>query len=172
MGHTHYWTTNSQIPQNEWDAFITDAQKILGVLGVPLTGNEDVPQDRTPILHDGMVYFNGVGDDGAETFVLTPNPDDAFCKTYQRPYDEPVMAVLSLAKHHFGSRIHVTSDGHPLEWEDAVRKVRSAFGYGDFPYDEADLRNTFREEYAERYIADLIRLRADMGINQPNSATA
>lgn len=171
MGHTHYWTTNSHIPQDLWDAFITDAQKILGVLGVPLTGNEDVPQDRSPILHDGMVCFNGIGDDGAEMFVFTPNPDDSWCKTYQRPYDEPVMAVLILAKHHFGSRIHVASDGIPVEWENAVRKVRSAFGYGDFPYNETDIRNTFIEKYADLFVNDFIRLRADMGIQQNSSST-
>lgn len=171
MGHTHYWTINSQIPQNEWDVFITDAQKILGVLGVPLTGNENEPDDRQPVLNSEMVYFNGVDDGQYETFCISPEPNRNYCKTNQHPYDEPVMAALTLAKHHFGSRVEVTSDGTPSEWEQTIRKVRSAFGYGDFPFSEESLRESWTPQYAERHIADLHRFRADMGIARSQSVS-
>lgn len=72
--------------------------------------------DREPVFSETEIRFNGVGDNGHETFYLSPEMRDfEFCKTACKPYDTAVVAVLCLLAHH--TDVRVSSDGDPSDWE-------------------------------------------------------
>lgn len=167
MGHSHYWEMNKQPDLMDWQAFQEDLRHAIDRLGIPLCSGLDDDIDSDPEFTDEHVSFNGIGDDEACTFLLRREAieyDD--CKTYQRPYDEVAMVALIMADHHFGmAEFHATSDGSPKEWESALRFVRKHFGYGDFPFDEDDIRRGRHEPYATQEIEDYRRIRADLRIS-------
>ena len=171
MGHAHYWNMSDRPNGVDWEAFSTDLKMALQWLGIGLADHSGKP-DTDPVFTDKQVGFNGIEDESAEAFILDRNPTDFdFCKTYQRSYDKAVMVALIIADHHFGMYdFEATSDGNPVEWEDALRFVRNRFDYGDFPFDEDNLRTGFIEGYAERYIEDYRRIRADLGISENSHA--
>ena len=82
------------------------------------------------------------GDCSYETFLFSQTfeplawqvPEDGryfeFCKTARRPYDLAVTACLVIAKHHFRDLIRVTSDGEPVNWQDAMLLCQLELGYG------------------------------------------
>lgn len=164
MGHTHSYEILSEISKPAWNRFLTDAQKIIEQSGIALTGDEDNPQ-APPILNENEIEFNGIGENGCEVFRLFPTPKYFFCKTNLRNYDLVVTAVLVAAKHHFGKKIRVSSDGEPLEWEAGLRLARSALGYGDFPFNENTIRDRFNDEYVPGFIEDYRRIRSELGIS-------
>jgi hypothetical protein len=152
--------------QMDWEAFQEDLRNAIDRLGIPLCGDtEDV--DSEPEFKDGHVAFNGIQDDSAGDFVLYRDPVEFdHCKTYQRPYDLAVMVALIIADHHFGMfEFHATSDGSPKDWESALRFVREHFDYGDFPFDEDDIRRSRHEAYAQQEIADYRSIRTDLRIS-------
>jgi hypothetical protein len=83
------------------------------------------------------------GDCSHETFVLSQKmginewakPENGlyfeFCKTAFKPYDLAVICALTVAKHHLGSQIKVSSDGTPENWADGVFLCNKVLGYGD-----------------------------------------
>ena len=67
-----------------------------------------------------MIRFNGKGEEGHETFMLTPDSQEFnFCKTAQKPYDIVVVAILCLLAHHT-SGVTVSSDGGISDWTDGL----------------------------------------------------
>lgn len=92
MGHTNYW-------QGQADAtpeLLGQIQALFDSTDIPLAnGHGDA--GTKPFVNSEMVFFNGSGDDMAETFYVKFGADDwGFCKTYERPYDQIVVAVLVL----------------------------------------------------------------------------
>lgn len=82
--------------------------------GFKLAFEYDEPE-REPVFSENLIRFNGVGDEGHETFVVTPSARDfEFCKTARKPYDTAVVAILCLLHHH--TEIEVSSDGVPEDW--------------------------------------------------------
>ena len=119
MGYTHYWYKIPNIPQAKFTALIEDFKTISPHF-------EDL-LDCNPIRKDEL-FFNGIGEDGHETFVFEKDvdmngrfiqyEDDEtksrifnFCKTAQKPYDIAVCCALIIAKKHLGDGIKVSSDG-------------------------------------------------------------
>ena len=134
MGYTHYWRLKPTILPTEavlllgellWDAYTR------GVVQYEF----DDPQP--PLVSDTKIRFNGVGEQGHETFYFLATGDGAagrgwafqFCKTARKPYDEVVMQVLIVLKHYLGAAITVTSDGDfAVEWADARRTLEHRYG--------------------------------------------
>ncbi len=53
-----------------------------------------------------------------------------FCKTAYKPYDLAVIAALTIAKHHLGDSIKVSSDGDTDQWTDGLWLCQQVLGYG------------------------------------------
>ena len=59
-------------------------------------------------------------------------------KTAFKPYDLAVTVCLVIAKHHFGEKISVSSDGVLDNWQEAMNLCQHFLGYGNnFELDEA-----------------------------------
>lgn len=94
-------------------------QEIINYCKVPL---EDVE------ISDEVIQFNGVGDDGHETFYINPVPevpswrDTAFdfCKTARKPYDVPVAMILLAIDHFMPTVMTISSDGW---WDEDTRNL-------------------------------------------------
>lgn len=125
MGYTHYWEKPNGLKNSKFLDYINDLREVT-------KGSEDILQleydEAKPIeISTEAVSFNGIGDDGHETFYLTPDAEDfAFCKTACKPYDTYVVAALILAKYHFEDAIEVSSDGCKGEWEEGLALLKEA----------------------------------------------
>jgi hypothetical protein len=87
---------------------------------------------RDPIVSKDKVWFNGIEDEGCETFALD-FPGEDFCKTKRQPYDIAVCECLLIAKAHYGSHMDLSSDGFwgselDENWPEAIKEVES-MGY-------------------------------------------
>lgn len=75
------------------------------------------------------IAFNGMGNEGCETFIIEKNPDDMgefnFCKTNDRPYDLMVTATLLLCAGYAEGALDIGSDGEDEDWQPAVDLVTS-----------------------------------------------
>ena len=80
-------------------------------------------------VSDTKIQFNGLGNDGHETFGLTkekPGKDAEFfdfCKTARKPYDLAVGLALLIAKNHARNSIKVSSDG---DWDSDWTEISDA----------------------------------------------
>ncbi len=122
MGYTHYWNTSRNFTEEEWKLIQTNARKILRVAqedwGIALSEEYDV--NRTPILDAYNIRFNGYGEEGHETFLITCAASDfEFCKTARKQYDAPVVAILNYIKHVAPDAFEWSSDGWLGEEEHA-----------------------------------------------------
>jgi len=141
MGYTHYFTRRlGRIHREPWAQICEDVRAILthaqAIQSIPLANGHGEPGTQ-PKIDDGVIAFNGVGEDSHETFYLTrrlreaaPWEDEArrrfdFCKTAHKPYDMAVTAVLcylsSVAETHT-----VTSDGDARDWTPGLEMARLA----------------------------------------------
>lgn len=126
MGYTHYFTTKDTLNPEKFKQFSNDVQKIINATTIPLAYEYDAPNDK-PLINHETIRFNGINDDGHETFLLErDNIGFEFCKTAYKPYDIVVTAVLSLAKYYYGDDIDVSSDGDYDDWHDGVELARTA----------------------------------------------
>lgn len=123
MGYTHYWRKKENLPQDKWNSFIDDVGELMHDAPSILCEESDMPNSFA-MCNGNFIKFNGRGEDGHETFYFEreqePHWRDAadengmyfnFCKTARKHYDIYVVAVLELAKAHFGDDIIVSSDG-------------------------------------------------------------
>lgn len=146
MGYTHYWHRRDSIRQPLWDEAIGDVRRIFAASEVPIAHEHDEPA-LLPTADEQDIQFNGVLDDGHETFWFPREVKDAgakgpdgrsfeFCKTERKPYDFIVRTVLCVLLDRFGDQLEVTSDGSeaetwavPSEWASKVlgRVIRNPF---------------------------------------------
>ncbi len=132
MGYTHYWKTTAPIPDDVWQLICGDAEKIILLSPAKLVWEYDEPNKLPEVKRvkadggDTCIRFNGVGDDGHETFFFEQHATDfSFCKTAQKPYDVAVCAVLAAIADRT-SLVKVSSDGDPSEWEEGLALARQA----------------------------------------------
>ena len=132
MGYTHYWIQRKPMDDDAFKAAVVDCGKILDRLKgkIPLTS--DTTDTGAPVLSDSLIEFNGVGEDGHETFAFKlPLGSFSFCKTAQKPYDLAVTGCLVVLKHHLGDSIEVSSDGDEEDdWDTGKALVQHTLGYG------------------------------------------
>src|SRR5690554_1749599 len=108
MGYTHYWKVQ-EVEQNKWDSFVADLKQVFSAGSYPIAYEYD--NDLPPRIDDTGVRFNGIDEEGHETFIIV-NEDCGFdfCKTARKPYDLPVCIALTLAKNH-GILSDLSTDG-------------------------------------------------------------
>ncbi len=147
MGFTHYWTIHKNINPGTWEDACRDVRAILGAVslrGIELAEEYDLPMSDDvpasgPVVSNHEIRFNGVGDEGHETFLVTPAAGRDLCKTAQKPYDLAVAATLIVLEYHLGANVGVSSDGEngEVEWRNARALVQETLGYGaDFRLEE------------------------------------
>ena len=96
---------------------------------------------KPPEVSNEMIRFNGVADEGHETFILfkkKPKGQDGgdgqsryfyFCKTARKPYDLAVCLVLLSLANHATKSMKITSDGDwDGDWTDARTAYKELFG--------------------------------------------
>ena len=125
MGYTHYWK-NMKFSRKGWKQLSTLTEAVIKNLpeNVKVAFEED-ETDKPVEISDKLIRFNGIGEQGHETFWLENKRSDfSFCKTARKPYDLAVCSVLILASLlcEDGS---ISSDGirddyTDREWLDAV----------------------------------------------------
>lgn len=122
MGYTHYWGPFEGTEDKYQDA-MNDCQKIL-------ENQMHFIEDNSS---DGMIYFNGLGDEAHEDFMLPTwsqeIKDFNFCKTARKEYDIVVVACLAVMAE---AGLNVHSDG-PHLWADGIA-MASAILEREIPY--------------------------------------
>ena len=112
MGYTHYWQGITFTDSN-WEKLHKDVRKLFKSL--PVNIQREYDNSSRPLVGKDAIVFNGVGNDGHETFFLSKgDPEFSFCKTSQKPYDLAVCCVLMLASVHGdmnGKDVGISSDG-------------------------------------------------------------
>jgi hypothetical protein len=95
MGYTHYWD-NPGFTEDQWDVVRDHTKKILAASTIKVQYEDD--DKRPPVRSTELIRFNGVEDKGHETFYLerVPRRTFGFCKTARKPYDEIVVAMLTM----------------------------------------------------------------------------
>lgn len=138
MGYTHYWeNTADTIP---YEALVI-IREIMGEAQSAGLIQYEHDEAKPPVVTEKMIRFNGVGDNGHETFCFNVQDDYrtsegrrfAFCKTAEKPYDVVVMKVLIVLKYYLRDGLKVTSDGRfAAEWEDARAEMERRYGIGTY----------------------------------------
>ena len=139
MGYTHYWTINqNQISPESWFGFIQEFSEIEAKFHEKL----DHTTDQKYRIDSESIIFNGIGEQGHETFTMNrKNPMEEsytgeneyfdFCKTARKEYDIAVCCALIIAKKHFGDIIRVSSDGQDQDgWGKAKELCQETLKYG------------------------------------------
>lgn len=136
MGYTHHFKQNRTATPEEWARITEDLTEVLKHTDVPLCYDYDKPNTPPQIDHEAIV-FNGLDDDGHETFFLQREkyPQFNFCKTARKPYDIVVCAALIIAEHHAPGAWDIGSDGDYSdpsddEWGQAFSLVKRVLGDG------------------------------------------
>jgi hypothetical protein len=126
MGYTHYWKIPKTVPNGDWHDIVRDVAKIIEATNIPLALEYDEPEKK-PEISPWCIQFNGVGDDGHETFLIKPDLEEfSFCKTARKPYDTVVVAVLAYLGSVWPQYFDISSDGDPADWEDGIALARRA----------------------------------------------
>jgi len=147
MGYTHYWRK---------PAGITGWNEALPIIKDILNRHKDIIQKESdeegdPICDDKLIRFNGISDEGHETFWFTNEAENfAFCKTARRPYDVVVCECLLVLKHFTG--VNVSSDGMSgwLDDESSGFSIGDEVKHLDGTWGEA-IRNV-KEHYEISYV--------------------
>jgi len=142
MGYTHYWYRPEKLDADKFKKASKDCSLLAKSLNIPVQFEYDI--DEPPVFSENTIRFNGIEEDGHETFSVeqlfqpsfrqeTDGKLFTFCKTARKPYDTLVTGCLTILKHYFGDDFIVKSDGRQSDWEDGVREVWDLFHYGDCP---------------------------------------
>lgn len=128
MGHTHSWTLSSRPDDTAWGRLMQDAKLLIRSFPAKVAYEFDAPHRPAEVTWD-QIRFNGVGDAGAEPFILKREPTilSDFCKTYRRRYDRLVLAVLACAANRFDIRIQSEAERH--DWTLAAQWARKVVGH-------------------------------------------
>ncbi len=147
MGYTHYFEQTRDFTDKEWQEIKSFAAQLLRRGSFKLI--IDCKYDQKFKINDKHILFNGIKNEGHETFVLDKlkgrHPDyytpqeirEAkgvfnFCKTAQKPYDDYVVAFLCGVNVLAPGALIITSDGWKHEWKDGLNLAQYICGNGDF----------------------------------------
>ena len=151
MGYTHYWRQLRDFTDTEWQE-LTRLAKLITADGQGILANAFSDKNSKPTIDNEEISFNGIGDDGHETFCITRKKRDLydyekqdsiqdaymhdksgggvfnFCKTAHKPYDKYVVAVLCAIYRVQRDIMNISSDGNTADWTEglfhAVRSTR------------------------------------------------
>lgn len=115
MGFTRYWEFKT-LDSEKFKDFSLMSKLLIDSMNIPV---EDVT------INDNQVRFNGVDEDGHETFNFSLDKDGFnFCKTNLKPYDELVFGCLYIAKLLFDDDIKINQDSDSSDNNDVLEKVK------------------------------------------------
>ena len=151
MGYTHYCRQQRDFTDTEWQE-LTRLAKLITAAGQGILANAFSDKNTKPTIDNEEISFNGIGDDGHETFCITRKKRDLydyekqdsiqdaymhdksgggvvnFCKTAHKPYDKYVVAVLCAIYRVQRDIMNISSDGNTADWTEglfhAVRSTR------------------------------------------------
>lgn len=128
MGYTNYYHTRRQENDKFPAKFVEDVKTIVANSPCQIIGWDNDELESKPEITEDRIALNGAGENGHESFVMTPDgrnmfgelSDEAyrFCKTTRKPYDLIVKSILILAERR-GDILHSNS---PKFWFDGNRK--------------------------------------------------
>lgn len=144
MGYTHYFPHMRDFTDAEWEEIKTAAVAIIATAKIPLAWEYTEPK-MPPQVDAEQIRFNGVGENGHETFVVSRSLTKlakrwdyyaeqykergyvfVFCKTALKPYDVVVTAVLSAIADLAPGALDIDSDGEPQDWRAGVALANQA----------------------------------------------
>jgi hypothetical protein len=142
-GYTHYWTWKTTPTAEKLEPCLRDMERVVEARRDILADLEDhtgaaaVFRLSMPFGETGelpAIAFNGIGDDGHETFsfplaAFAGEPKFSFVKTQWKPYDEVAVACLIVARDHFDeAALEIRSDGSwGEEWTTGAELYRQVF---------------------------------------------
>jgi len=122
MGYTHYWSHKEDFSPSEWQTIRLKTRALLHYTKAAIRLEFD--SHLAALVDEHEIIFNGVGDDGHETFHVTRlrrslmsheqeinGARFGFCKTACKPYDEVVLAILMYMSDRFPRKFEISSDG-------------------------------------------------------------
>ncbi|HTE40304.1 MAG TPA: hypothetical protein VK629_05725 [Steroidobacteraceae bacterium] len=130
MGYTHYWAQKKDLTKEEWAELCEGASAMFTglMLGDIKLAHESDETDKPPTVSGTTICFNGVGQEGHETFLITRKRDKedryTYCKTDEKPYDVAVAAILAYLDSVHPDKWGTSSDGRTDEWEAGVKLAR------------------------------------------------
>lgn len=131
MGYTHYFEQSEEPEDAQWQALVADFKHMYAssLITTPLPIQRESDTPGLPHANKVAIIFNGIGEDGYETFCL-PKKDFGFnfCKTANRPYDLVVVATLILVHHHMPHLYSIRSDGTRADWKDGQHLIKTLLG--------------------------------------------
>jgi len=123
MSYTHYWDQKAEASYMQWLAIEEHFKNVL----IQAICKKDLDyciqyesNDSSPVLiTNGHIQFNGIDDEGHETFGLSRINVGEFelCETDNKPYDKFVVFVLILAHNLAPGCYIITSDGDAKDWQ-------------------------------------------------------
>jgi hypothetical protein len=141
VGYTHYWEQKKKFSKKDWDLLKKAVLDIVGYCDeLEITLKKEFNLDEYPVIDDEMIRFNGKGEEGHETFILTRERQEleswmlsknpfAFCKTARKPYDLAVCLVLLSAFMIAPEVLEISSDGEwEGDWDQARQDYFELFG--------------------------------------------
>ena len=127
MGYTHYWgRETSETTQEQYASAIKDIRAVVSEFSSILADSAG-DAGTSPELEIGVV-FNGIENNGHETFYLPENIEQMesfeFCKTAYKPYDIVVVACLTILHNHC-PRLKISSDGEGSDLEEGLKLAQN-----------------------------------------------
>jgi len=142
IGYTHYWNSGSCDTEKDKEGYtkaLAIIRDIVKRYDKILRWDEDKPRKRAEVNEEN-VRFNGIGDNGHETFLFKIGEEFEFCKTARKPYDIAVCECLLVLKAHMPN-LEIKSDGFSgylndqqnkvildESWDEAIENVRELYG--------------------------------------------
>jgi len=146
IGYTHYWDIRKKPRLKDLSGCLENIKKVILQYQDVIQLEDD--DGKPPLITKNLIAFNGIGEDGHETFYfefppsikkikdsvryeLTPDDKDFtfnFCKTARKPYDECVARCLLILKEYLKDDMKLNSDGdfkNEEEWGRAIKEVQS-----------------------------------------------
>lgn len=112
MGYTIFYTQVGAAPtETEWAQITKAAEAVVEKYKDILCADFEDPESA-PIVDENMIFFNGKGDDGHETFMLHRGQDGFdFCKTARKPYTAAVKEILEEVNYIVPGWLRLSDDG-------------------------------------------------------------
>ncbi len=147
MGYTHYWERPIDITKDLAKA-LPNLRDVVARHKDLIAAEENMP-DIPAIVSVGGIRFNGIGEEGHETFYVPRVCDSreearfSFCKTARKPYDiavcECLLVLLWNCKGFALRSDGIDSDTRDFDaaWPKALENVKREYGY-DFTFRKKD----------------------------------
>jgi|SRR6478609_656855 len=124
MGYTHYFENMTDLHALS-DTAMAQLEKIFLLYGSLVQYEND--DNKAAVVKKDHIRFNGINDEGHETFLWRPVKHFFFCKTAQKEYDIVVCLVILTLKQEYGRAFQLMSDGDEKDWKLAFETFQRLF---------------------------------------------